>query len=158
MTPSQTSAVSAHPPQLPIAAPATRLALEFDALLALFASEARTDLGAAVLRSLEPAAELAELARRRARYAESERLTVEAPLVPGLGEGLAELVDRLASGDPPLAGGEILRLAGLLAAGGEAAYARRGPRAPRAASDRSHREGACRAGRPGIDRLGDNAL
>ncbi|MDQ1348779.1 MAG: mismatch repair protein MutS2 [Acidobacteriota bacterium] len=121
MTPSQTSAVSAHPSQLPIAAPATRIALEFDALLALFASEARTDLGAAVLRSLEPAAELAELARRRARYAESERLTVEAPLVPGLGEGLAELVDRLASGDPPLAGGEILRLAGLLAAGGEAA-------------------------------------
>jgi DNA mismatch repair protein MutS2 len=104
-----------------VAAPATRLALEFDALLALYASEARTDLGAAVLRALEPAREPGELLRRRARYEEIERLTVEAPLVPGLGEGLAELVRRLASGDPPLAGGEILRLAGLLAAGGEAA-------------------------------------
>ncbi len=108
-------------PTAPVAAPATRLALEFDSLLALFASEARTDLGAAVLRALEPAADLGELRRRRARYEELERLTLEAPLVPGLGEGLAELVDRLESGDPPLAGSEILRLAGLLAAGGEAA-------------------------------------
>jgi len=105
----------------PVAAPATRLALEFDSLLALFASEARTDLGAAVLRALEPAADEAELRRRRARYEELERLTLEAPLVPGLGEGFGELVARLESGDPPLAGSEILRLAGLLAAGGEAA-------------------------------------
>ena len=104
-----------------VAAPATLLALEFDSFLALYASEARTDLGAAVLRNLAPARAPSELLRRRARYEESERLTVEAPLVPGLGEGLAELVERLASGDPPLAGGEILRLAGLLAAGGEAA-------------------------------------
>ena len=74
-----------------------------------------------MLRALEPARAPAELLRRRARYEEIERLTLEAPLVPGLGEGLAELVERLASGDPPLAGGEILRLAGLLAAGGEAA-------------------------------------
>jgi len=105
----------------PVASPATRLALEFDSLLALFASEARTDLGAAVLRALEPAADEAELRRRRARYEELERLTLEAPLVPGLGEGFGELVARLESGDPPLAGSEILRLAGLLAAGGEAA-------------------------------------
>ena len=109
------------PPALPVAAPATRLALELDAFLALFASEARTDLGAAVLRALEPAREEGELRRRRACYEEIGRLSLEAPLVPGLGEGLAELVDRLESGDPPLAGGEILRLAGLLAAGGEAA-------------------------------------
>ena len=108
-------------PQTPVAAPATRLALEFDALLALFASEARTDLGAAVLLGLLPAGEPAELLRRRARYEEIERLALEAPLVPGLGEGLAELVERLAGGDPPLAGSEILRLGGLLAAGGEAA-------------------------------------
>lgn len=105
----------------PVAAPATRLALEFDSLLALFASEARTDLGAAALRALEPAANVEELRRRRARYEETERLSVEAPLVPGLGEGFGDLVDRLESGDPPLAGNEILRLAGLLAAGGEAA-------------------------------------
>ena len=104
-----------------VAAPATRLALEFDSFLALFASEARTDLGAEVLRALEPARDADELLRRRARYEEIERLSLEAPLVPGLGEGLTELVDRLASGDPPLAGGEILRLAGLLAAGGSAA-------------------------------------
>ena len=106
---------------LPVAAPATRLALEFDAFLALFASEARTDLGAAVLSALAPAREEEELRRRRARYEEIARLSLEAPLVPGLGEGLGELVERLESGDPPLAGGEILRLAALLAAGGEAA-------------------------------------
>ena len=104
-----------------VAAPATRLALEFDAFLALFASEARTDLGAKVLLGLEPARQEEELLRRRARYEESERLTLESPLVPGLGEGLSGLVERLAGGDPPLAGGEIVRLAGLLAAGGEAA-------------------------------------
>ncbi len=104
-----------------VAAPATLVALEFDSLLALFASEARTDIGADVLSGLAPAADAGELLRRRARYEEVARFTLEAPLVPGLGEGLAELVERLASGDPPLAGGEIVRLAGLLAAGGEAA-------------------------------------
>ena len=119
-TPTAPAPVAAVAPA-PVASPATRLALEFDSLLALFASEARTDLGAAVLRALEPAADEAELRRRRARYEELERLTLEAPLVPGLGEGFGELVARLESGDPPLAGSEILRLAGLLAAGGEAA-------------------------------------
>ncbi len=104
-----------------IAAPATRLALEYDALLALFASEARTDLGASSLLALEPAPHLEELERRRARYEESERLTAEAPLVPGLGTGFAALVERLERGEAPLAGDEIVRLAGLLAAGGEAA-------------------------------------
>lgn len=112
---------STPPAPVAVAAPATRLALEFDALLALFASEARTDLGAAVVRGLEPAADEEELRRRRARYEEIGRLSLEAPLVPGLGDGLGELVDRLESGDPPLVGGEILRLAALLAAGGAAA-------------------------------------
>ena len=42
-------------PGAAVAAPATLLALEFDSFLALFASEARTDLGAAVLRNLAPA-------------------------------------------------------------------------------------------------------
>ena len=112
---------STPPAPVAVAAPATRLALEFDALLALFASEARTDLGAAVVRGLEPAADEEELRRRRARYEEIGRLSLEAPLVPGLGDGLGELVARLESGDPPLVGGEILRLAALLAAGGAAA-------------------------------------
>ncbi|MEO7794720.1 MAG: hypothetical protein ABIV06_08080, partial [Thermoanaerobaculia bacterium] len=104
-----------------VSAPATRVALEFESLLALFASEARTDLGADLLAGLAPASTADELLRRRARYDEVARFTLEAPLVPGLGDGLAELVERLASGDPPLAGGEIVRLAGLLASGGEAA-------------------------------------
>ncbi|MEO8277045.1 MAG: Smr/MutS family protein [Thermoanaerobaculia bacterium] len=103
-----------------VASPATRLALEFDALLAIFASEARTDLGAAVLRALSPAPDLPELSRRRALYEELGRLSLEAPLVPGLGEGFAELVDRLSGNDAALSGGEILRLGALLAAGGEA--------------------------------------
>jgi len=115
------SPASAPAPAAPVAAPATRLALEFDSFLALFASEARTDLGASVLLGSAPAADPEELRRRRARYEEIERLTLEAPLVPGLGDGLEELVRRLENGDPPLAGSEILRLAGLLQAGGEAA-------------------------------------
>lgn len=112
------------PPSSPtraVASPATLAALEYDALLALFASEARTDLGAAKLRALAPAPDPSDLAARRARYEEIERLTEETPLVPGLGEGLREIVERLDGGDPPLGGAEILRLAGLLAAGGEAA-------------------------------------
>jgi DNA mismatch repair protein MutS2 len=109
------------PPPSLVASPATRLALEFESLLALFASEARTDLGAAVLRALEPAPSPDDLGRRRARFEEIERLSAEEPLVPGLGEGLAPLVERLGGAEAPLAGSEILRLGGLLAAGGEAA-------------------------------------
>ncbi|HLF55772.1 MAG TPA: hypothetical protein VI942_02895, partial [Thermoanaerobaculia bacterium] len=68
-----------------IATRATLEALELPALLELHAAEARTDLGAARLRALEPAVELAELERRRAGYAECERLALERPLVPSLG-------------------------------------------------------------------------
>jgi DNA mismatch repair protein MutS2 len=118
----RTSAAKPTAPDLPpVASTATRAALEYSSLLALFASEARTDLGAVVLHELAPADSAEELARRRACYEEIARFTAEAPLVPGLGEGLAELVLRLTTGEPPLGGSEIVRLAGLLAAGGEAA-------------------------------------
>ena len=106
---------------LPVASDATLAALEFRALLELIASEARTDLGRARLAELAPATEVAELERRRAAFAEVARLAAEAPLVPSEEEPIAPLVERLASGRPPLDGPEILVLARALAAAGDAA-------------------------------------
>jgi len=98
----------------------TLAALELPRLLELFAAEARTDLGAARLRGLGPTADRAELERRRAAYVEVDRLVVEAPLVPSLDAELGPLLERLESELPPLDGGEIVVVARLLAAAGEA--------------------------------------
>ncbi len=106
---------------LPVASDATLAALEFRALLELIAAEARTDLGRARLAALAPAADVAELERRRAAFEEVARLSAEAPLVPSEEEPIAPLVERLASGRPPLDGPEILVLARALAAAGDAA-------------------------------------
>ena len=113
--------LSGDPVSAPVASAATLAALEWPALVALVAAEARTDLGAARLAALAPAADAAELERRRARHLEAARLGVEAPLVPALGEAFAPLLERLATELPPLDGPEILALARLLAAAGEAA-------------------------------------
>jgi DNA mismatch repair protein MutS2 len=99
----------------------TLAALELPALLALLAAEARTDLGAERLLALAPTADEDELAARRAAHEETARLAVAAPLAPSLGAPLAPLVARLGGADPPLEGDEIVLLARLLAAGGEAA-------------------------------------
>ncbi len=106
---------------LPVASDATLAALEFGALLELVAGEARTDLGRARLALLAPAADPAELGRRRAAFEEVARLAGEAPLVPSEEVPIAPLVARLASGRPPLEGPEILVLARALAAAGDAA-------------------------------------
>jgi len=100
---------------------ATRVALEYPQLLALVAGEARTDLGAARLFALEPAADRSELDRRRAAWEEVARLSVEGPFAPSLGEPLEPLLSRIESDLDPLDGSEILLVARLLAAGGEAA-------------------------------------
>lgn len=105
-----------------VASAATREALELPRLLALVASEARTDLGAARLEALLPAPTRAELASRRAAFEEADRLATEAPLVPSLeAQPLAPLAERLVSARPPLNGPEILVLAHVLRAAGEAA-------------------------------------
>lgn len=105
----------------PIASAATLAALEWPALVALVAAEARTDLGATRLAALVPDADADELARRRAAHTDAARLGVEAPLVPALGVAFAPLLDRLTSDRAPLDGPEILALARLLAAGADAA-------------------------------------
>jgi DNA mismatch repair protein MutS2 len=113
-----------------IAAPATLLALEWPSLLALVADEARTDLGAERVLGLLPAGDEAELVARRAAFLECRRLGVDGPLVPAFGERFAPLLDRLGSGRPPLEGPEILVVARLLAAGGEALARIRGADPP----------------------------
>lgn len=100
---------------------ASLAALELPSLLALLAAEARTDLGAERLLALTPSASVAELVRRRSAFEETARLAGVAPLAPSLEAPLAPLVERLADERPPLEGPEILTLARLLAAGGEAA-------------------------------------
>ncbi len=105
----------------PVASPATLEALEYGPLLALVGSEARTDLGRDRIAALLPAADLAELARRRAALDEAARLVVAAPLVASEEVPLAPLVARLGTGRPPLDGPEILALARALAGAGEAA-------------------------------------
>jgi len=100
---------------------ATSEALELPSFLALVAAEARTDLGARFLSALEPTADPETLVARRAALEETGRLGVEAPLVPSIEEPLAPLVERLATDRPPLDGGEILIVARMLAAAGEAA-------------------------------------
>jgi DNA mismatch repair protein MutS2 len=103
-----------------IASRETLTALEWPALVALVADEARTDLGAAVLAALEPTADAAELARRRAAHDEVARLAVDGALVPSLDTAFAPLLERLETGLPPLDGSEILTLARLLEAGAAA--------------------------------------
>jgi DNA mismatch repair protein MutS2 len=103
-----------------IASRETLAALEWPALVALVADEARTDLGAAVIAALEPTGDAGELSRRRAAHEETARLSVEAALVPSLDTAFAPLLERLETGLPPLDGLEILTLARLLEAGGAA--------------------------------------
>lgn len=107
-------------PSADVVSPATARAIEYASLLELVADEARTDLGREQLRALAPAPDLAELVARRGRLDETSRLAVDAPFVPALGDGLAHLLARLATPEPPLDGPEILRLARLLATGAEA--------------------------------------
>lgn len=111
---------SSPAPRAGLAGPETLAALEWEALLALIADEARTDLGAQRILALEPTADREELERRRRAGAEVAALAAAAAFVPSLGEPFADLLERLESGRPPLDGSEILLLARLLSVAGEA--------------------------------------
>src|SRR5688572_11274835 len=99
----------------PLASEATLRALECRGLLACIAQLAATDLGHAEILGLAPAASAAELDERRRRYEESRRLILDGALVPQVEEPLAELLERIESDRPPLAGPDLVRLAGVLA-------------------------------------------
>ena len=95
---------------------ATAAALEWSEVRALVAELAATDLGRERATGLEPAAGSDELARRRGRLAEAARLLPDGRLVPSFELPLGELLERLDTGRPPLAGGDLVRLGGLVAA------------------------------------------
>jgi DNA mismatch repair protein MutS2 len=105
----------------PLASEATLRALECRGLLACIAQLAATDLGRAEILGLAPAASAAELDARRRRYEESRRLILDGALVPPVEEPLAELLERLENDRPPLAGPDLIRLAGVLGASRAAA-------------------------------------
>jgi DNA mismatch repair protein MutS2 len=110
-----------EPQAAPLALGATAAALEWPSLLALVAALAATDLGQERLLALAPHAEAEDLERHRRRYREAERLRVEGRLVPSFDQPLGDLLERLETGRPPLAGGDLVRLAALVRASGAAA-------------------------------------
>lgn len=108
-------------PRAPLLSPATAQCLEFPAFLAVLAELAASDLGAARIRDLDPFLDEEVLAARRRRFEEVQRLVEERPLVPAFETSLAELLRRLATGRPPLAGADLVQLAIFLRAGRESA-------------------------------------
>jgi DNA mismatch repair protein MutS2 len=94
---------------------ATAQALEFPSLLAVVSRLAATDLGSERVLALLPAEDEADLGTRRRRYEEASRL-VGGELVPGFDIPLRQLLERLATGRPPLEGIDLVRLADLLKA------------------------------------------
>ena len=109
------------PQAAPLASSATAAALEWPSLLALVAALAATDLGQERLLALAPHTAADDLERHRRRYREAERLRVEGRLVPSFEQPLGDLLERLETGRPPLAGGDLVRLAALVRATGAAA-------------------------------------
>ena len=104
----------------PVAAPATIEALELPRLLAVVAQLAASDLGRERILALAPCVDAEALAVRRGRFLEAARLLVDQALVPSFELPLADLLERLTSGRPPLDGPDLVRLADLLRATGEA--------------------------------------
>jgi DNA mismatch repair protein MutS2 len=102
--------------ETPVLSAATAQALELPALLAVIARLAASDLGRERVLALAPHAAEAALAAHRRRFEEVERLLAERPLVPDFDAPLGELLERLATGRPPVAGGDLVRLADLLRA------------------------------------------
>ena len=112
--PERLSTAAPHP--VPVASPASIRALELDALLAMVAELAGTDLGRARILELAPAAGEEELAARRRRHEEARRLVAGSPLVGALDFSAAELLERLRSPREGLSGLDLVRLADLLKA------------------------------------------
>ncbi len=87
----------------------------------MFATLAATDLGRERFDRLTPVTDRTELEGRRARYEEAHRLVAERPLMPALEGSVRELLERLATGRPPVTGADLVRLADFLRAAREAA-------------------------------------
>jgi DNA mismatch repair protein MutS2 len=93
---------------------ATAEALELPALLAVVARLAASDLGRDRILALAPYAEEGRHLAHRRRFDEASRLVAERPLVPDFEAPLGELLERVASGRPPLAGLDLVRLGDLV--------------------------------------------
>jgi DNA mismatch repair protein MutS2 len=92
---------------------ATALAVELPSLLAVISRLAASDVGSERVLALRPFAEEAELREHRTRFEEAARLVGERSLVPELDFPLAQLLERLTSGRPPLEGIDVVRIADL---------------------------------------------
>ncbi|MFL6232303.1 MAG: endonuclease MutS2 [Thermoanaerobaculia bacterium] len=92
---------------------ATAQALEFPSLLAVVARFAASDLGRERVLGLAPFEEEAPLRARRTLFEEASRLAGERALVPDFDIPLGGLLNRIATGRPPVEGGDLVRLADL---------------------------------------------
>jgi DNA mismatch repair protein MutS2 len=92
---------------------ATAQALEFPSLLAVVARFAASDLGRERVLELRPFEEEGPLRARRTLFEEASRLVGERALVPVFVVPLGDLLPRIATGRPPVEGGDLVRLADL---------------------------------------------
>ncbi|HET9211623.1 MAG TPA: Smr/MutS family protein [Thermoanaerobaculia bacterium] len=92
---------------------ATAQALEFPSLLAVVARFAASDLGRERVLGLVPFEEEGPLRARRTLFEEASRLVGERALVPDFDVPLGDLLTRIATGRPPVEGGDLVRLADL---------------------------------------------
>lgn len=99
---------------------ASLAALELPSLLAVLGQLAASDLGLRRLLTLAPAANPESLQERRQRFEEVSRLLVGGRLVPSFETSLADVLERLATGRPPVTGRELVKLGTLLSAVREA--------------------------------------
>jgi len=93
---------------------ATEQALELGAALAVIGSFCASDLGRDRILSGSLASSPEALAARRTLYEETERLLLEAPLVPSQGEPLGPVLAALLSTHGEVGGRDLLRLAAVL--------------------------------------------
>ncbi|MEM9290393.1 MAG: Smr/MutS family protein [Acidobacteriota bacterium] len=94
---------------------ATLSALELPALLQVLSRLGSSDLGRQRILELRPLTP-EKLQERRGRYEEARRLLVEGRLVPSFDRSLGEVLQRLATGRPPVEGQHLKRLAAMLRA------------------------------------------
>ena len=92
---------------------ATAQALEFPSLLAVVSRFAASDLGRERALELRPFEEEAPLRAQRTLFEEASRLVGERSLVPDFDVPLGDLLARIATGRPPVEGGDLVRLADL---------------------------------------------
>ena len=92
---------------------ATAQALEFPSLLAVVSRFAASDLGRERALGLRPFEDEGALRSQRTLFEEASRLAGEQALVPDFDVPLGDLLTRIATGRPPVEGGDLVRLADL---------------------------------------------